>query len=200
MWSVVNYSLSVLLLSGSLSYAAVPLYRIFCERLGFEGAVGGRDKLKHSHENLMNKLKTKIPRKITVRFTAKHSSALDWEFVPEQPYMDVDIGEAALCFYKAKNLSDTPLIGIASYNIVPFDAAPFFNKVQCFCFEDQMLGPKEEVEMPLFFYIDHEYDLNPRLKDVNTINLNYTFFKSGENIPVEEKLAKRAFDDYQQNK
>ena len=94
--------------------------------------------------------------------------------------MKVIPGETALAFYTAKNNSDKAIIGVATYNVIPSKAALYFNKIQCFCFEEQRLEPGEEVDMPVFFFIDPEMLNDPSLCNVNNIILSYTFFKTGE--------------------
>uniref|UniRef100_A0A8C3LXJ8 Cytochrome c oxidase assembly protein COX11, mitochondrial n=1 Tax=Chrysolophus pictus TaxID=9089 RepID=A0A8C3LXJ8_CHRPC len=95
-------------------------------------------------------------------------------------------GETALAFYKAKNPTDKPIIGISTYNVVPFEAGQYFNKIQCFCFEEQWLNPQEEVDMPVFFYIDPEFAEDPKMAKVDSITLSYTFFeaKEGQHLPL----------------
>lgn len=94
-------------------------------------------------------------------------------------------GETALAFYSATNLTDHPITGIATYNVIPFSAGQYFHKVQCFCFEEQRLNPNEQVDMPVFFYIDPEFDDDPAVYKVNEITLSYTFFES----TLEEELT-----------
>ncbi|CAI9724239.1 cytochrome c oxidase assembly protein COX11, mitochondrial-like [Octopus vulgaris] len=95
-------------------------------------------------------------------------------------------GETALAFYSAKNPTDKPIIGISTYNIIPYEAAMYFNKIQCFCFEEQRLNPHEQVDMPVFFYIDPDFVEDPKLENVDTITLSYTFFeaKDGLKLPM----------------
>ncbi|NXT82692.1 COX11 protein, partial [Zapornia atra] len=95
-------------------------------------------------------------------------------------------GETALAFYKAKNPTDKPIIGISTYNVIPFEAGQYFNKIQCFCFEEQWLNPQEEVDMPVFFYIDPEFVEDPKMAKVDLITLSYTFFeaKEGQKLPL----------------
>lgn len=85
-------------------------------------------------------------------------------------------GETALAFYKAKNLSDEDIIGVATYSVTPAQVAPYFSKIQCFCFEEQRLNSGETVDMPVFFYIDPEFLKDPNMKGIDTITLSYTFF------------------------
>jgi len=109
-----------------------------------------------------------------------------WNFKPQQYEIKVMPGETALAFYTAKNPTDKAVTGISTYNVVPFEAGAYFNKIQCFCFEEQQLNPHEEVDMPVFFYIDPEFTADPRMEFVDTITLSYTFFESkdGLNIPM----------------
>lgn len=93
-------------------------------------------------------------------------------------------GETALAFYTATNPTDRPVVGISSYNIQPFDAAYYFNKIQCFCFEEQLLLPGEEVDLPVFFYIDPDYANDPALEYCNNVLLNYTFFEAKKGLKL----------------
>ena len=93
-------------------------------------------------------------RQLTIRFNADTAATMQWNFRPQQPIIKVYPGETALAFYTARNPTDKPIDGISTYNVIPFEAGPYFNKIQCFCFEEQRLNPHEEVDMPVFFYID----------------------------------------------
>uniref|UniRef100_A0A6I8PPA8 Cytochrome c oxidase assembly protein COX11, mitochondrial n=2 Tax=Ornithorhynchus anatinus TaxID=9258 RepID=A0A6I8PPA8_ORNAN len=125
-------------------------------------------------------------RVVRVAFNADVHAGLHWNFRPQQSEIYVVPGETALAFYKAKNPTDSPVIGISTYNIVPFEAGQYFNKIQCFCFEEQRLNPREEVDMPVFFFIDPEFAEDPRMARVESITLSYTFFeaKEGQKLPV----------------
>ncbi|XP_006793363.1 cytochrome c oxidase assembly protein COX11, mitochondrial [Neolamprologus brichardi] len=164
-----------------LAYAAVPLYRLYCQATGLGGtAVAGHD---------VEQVATMTPvkeRVIKVTFNADTHASMQWNFRPQQTEIFVVPGETALAFYRAKNPTDKPIIGISTYNVVPFDAGQYFNKIQCFCFEEQRLNPHEEVDMPVFFYIDPEFDNDPRMARVDTITLSYTFFeaKEGQMLPL----------------
>jgi len=103
---------------------------------------------------------------------------MPWTFLPEQKEVKVIPGEPALAFYKAKNNSNEAMTGVATYNVTPQKAGAYFNKVQCFCFDEQKLGPGEEVDMPVFFFIDPEILEDPNMKGVDRITLSYTFFKT----------------------
>ncbi|CAK7291289.1 Cytochrome c oxidase assembly protein COX11, mitochondrial [Vulpes lagopus] len=163
------------------SYAAVPLYRLYCQTTGLGGsAVAG-----HASDQIENMVPVK-DRIIKVTFNADVHASLQWNFRPQQTEIYVVPGETALAFYKAKNPTDKPVIGISTYNVVPFEAGQYFNKIQCFCFEEQRLNPQEEVDMPVFFYIDPEFAEDPRMVNVDLITLSYTFFeaKEGQQLPV----------------
>uniref|UniRef100_A0A0X3PTR4 Cytochrome c oxidase assembly protein COX11, mitochondrial n=1 Tax=Schistocephalus solidus TaxID=70667 RepID=A0A0X3PTR4_SCHSO len=165
-------ALSVFMLG--FSYAGVPLYRIYCAKTGggtnSEGARAKSDRVE--------KMKPVRDRKITVEFSADTYSRMAWNFKPAQKSVTIVPGETALAFYTAKNPTDRPITGIATYTVVPLDAAKYFNKIQCFCFEEQRLNPQEEVDLPVFFFLDPEFDDDPRLMRVTNIILHYTFFEA----------------------
>ncbi|KAJ2910669.1 Cytochrome c oxidase assembly protein cox11, mitochondrial [Coemansia aciculifera] len=156
------------------SYAAVPLYRLLCKTTGYMGTP--------KTEPTVRDVETLKPmeghRKLRIRFAGQVSTTLDWSFKPEQRQVSVVPGETALAFFKAYNNSDKPIVGIATYNVLPDQAAPYFNKIQCFCFDEQQLEPREEIDMPVFFFIDPEFADDPLMDDIDTITLSYTFFKA----------------------
>jgi cytochrome c oxidase assembly protein subunit 11 len=115
--------------------------------------------------------------RVKITFTANTSQALQWTFIPEQREIHVLPGETALAFYKAKNTSNEDIIGIATYNVTPDKAGQYFNKIQCFCFEEQKLKAGEEVDMPVFFFLDPEIAKDPFTRNIRTVTLSYTFFK-----------------------
>lgn len=154
-----------------LSFASVPLYRLFCQVTGYggtprvvlDGQGGAADT---------------AGRSITVRFDANVNPALPWRFKPEQHRIQVPLGESALAVYRAENLSDTPITGTATFNVTPNKAAPYFVKVQCFCFDEQRLEAHGGADMPVSFYVDPAIADDPDTKDVSTITLSYTFFRA----------------------
>ncbi|KAF9968138.1 Cytochrome c oxidase assembly protein cox11, mitochondrial [Mortierella alpina] len=109
-----------------------------------------------------------------------------WSFQPQQRQVHVLPGETALAFYTAKNKSSEDVIGIATYNVTPSKVAPHFNKIQCFCFEEQKLIAGEQVDMPIFFFLDPEFANDPDMADVDTVVLSYTFFKA-RGMPFEKQ-------------
>ena len=102
-------------------------------------------------------------REIRVKFNSDLSANMRWDFRPQQREVYVVPGETALAFFTATNPTDEPIIGVSTYNVIPFEAAQYFNKIQCFCFEEQRLNPHEQVDMPVFFYIDPEFAEDPNM-------------------------------------
>ncbi len=116
--------------------------------------------------------------RIRVTFNASVSDELPWKFVPQQREVRVLPGETALAFYKAENRGDKDIIGVATYSVTPAQCAPYFSKIQCFCFEEQRLNAGETVDMPVFFYLDPDLLNDLNMKGVETVTLNYTFFST----------------------
>ncbi|VDN33336.1 unnamed protein product [Gongylonema pulchrum] len=133
----------------------------------------------------MEKIENRL---IRVAFNADLESSMKWQFKPLQKEIYVHPGETALVFYSAYNPTDKPIVGISTYNIIPFQAAYYFNKIQCFCFEDQILNPGEQVDLPVFFYIDPEYVNDPDLEYTEQLLLNYTFFESKSGLLLPDPL------------
>mmetsp|Transcript_187 Transcript_187/g.322 ORF Transcript_187/g.322 Transcript_187/m.322 type:complete len:232 (-) Transcript_187:604-1299(-) len=173
-----------------MSYAAVPLYRVFCRMTGFGGTVktsfgnGERGDPGFLTKTTMTEIQAD-KREITIRFNADVTADMPWRFTPSQMHVKVLPGETALAFYDAENRTDEEIIGISSYNVAPAKAGIYFNKIQCFCFEEQRLKPHERVEMPVFFFLDPEFGSDPKMSDVDQITLSYTFYRA-DNISPEE--------------
>lgn len=151
-----------------LAYASVPLYKLFCEFTGFEGT----PRIASSNQTEENK------KRITVRFDANTDENLPWEFEPDAKETNIALGATKTINYKARNKGAEILTGTATFNIVPEKAAPYFNKIQCFCFEKQQLAPGESKELPVVFFVDPEIAKDPKTSDIDTITLSYTFFKA----------------------
>lgn len=117
-------------------------------------------------------------RRLRITFHGAVSDVLDWKFTPQQREVRVLPGETALAFFTATNKSDKDIIGIATYSVTPGQVAPYFSKIQCFCFEEQRLNAGETVDMPVFFFIDPEFAKDPTMAKIDTITLSYTFFKA----------------------
>lgn len=176
------------LLVGGFTYMSVLLYRIYCQSTG----KGGQAVIDEAGEKIAS-MKSIKNREIIVNFNADINSSMTWNFKPQQHYIKVVPGETALAFYTARNPTDRPVIGVATYNVLPFEAGKYFNKIQCFCFEEQQLNPDEEVDMPVFFYLDPEYAEDPFLENINDIVLSYTFFeaKEGMQLPMPGFMQKK---------
>jgi cytochrome c oxidase assembly protein subunit 11 len=151
-----------------LAYASVPLYALFCKVTGF----GGTTQVAATGPGRI------LERTVTVRFDASRESSLPWKFEPLQRQVTVRLGEEALVFYRATNLSQRPIVGTATYNVTPDLAGAWFNKIQCFCFTEQLLMPGETVEMPVTFFIDPEMANDRKYDRVTNITLSYTFFEA----------------------
>ncbi|KAK8134663.1 cytochrome-c oxidase assembly protein [Apiospora sp. TS-2023a] len=117
-------------------------------------------------------------KRIRVTFNASVSDILPWKFTPQQREVRVLPGETALAFYTATNTSDKDIIGVATYSVTPAQTAPYFSKIQCFCFEEQRLNAGETVDMPVFFYLDPDMLNDLNMRGVETVTLSYTFFKA----------------------
>jgi cytochrome c oxidase assembly protein subunit 11 len=151
-----------------VSFAAVPLYDLFCRVTGF----GGTPMIGQSAPATAGEAT------ITVRFNANTQPNLPWRFTAQQPAMTLRVGEEALAFYTARNLADRPFTGISTYNVTPAIAGRYFHKVACFCFEETTLEPGREMDMPLSFWVDPRIAEDPQTRDIRTITINYTFFRS----------------------
>lgn len=166
---------AVVLIMITLAFASVPFYDWFCRVTGFAGTTLTAD----TESTII------IDREIKIRFDGSVDRALAWEFKPVQKEMNVKIGEMGLAFYEAYNPTSEPIMGTASYNVFPFSAGSFFTKIDCFCFEEQILMPGERVQMPVSFYVDPEIVDDSEGKYIHTITLSYTFYE----IDLPEKQA-----------
>ncbi len=164
--------LAVVTMTG-VGWASVPLYRMFCEVTGFQGTT-------QRGENAPGA----IDQKVVVRFDSNVSTALGWEFKPERASETVDIGGRDMAFFTAKNLTDQPVTGTATFNVTPAQAGKYFTKIQCFCFTEQTLQPGEEIRMPVIYFVDPKMLDDPDARDIRAITLSYTFY------PVDSDAAK----------
>ncbi|KAI0777140.1 cytochrome oxidase assembly factor [Irpex lacteus] len=171
------YTSAVIIMGVGVTYAAVPLYRMFCAATGFAGT----PKVGMGKFEADRLVPVEDAKRIKVHFNADTSDALPWSFVPQQRIVSVLPGETSLAFYKAKNKSKEDIIGIATYNVTPDRVAPYFAKVECFCFEEQKLLAGEEVDMPLLFFIDKDILDDPACRNLDDVVLSYTFFRARRN-------------------
>jgi cytochrome c oxidase assembly protein subunit 11 len=153
-----------------LAYASVPLYRLFCQVTGFGGATQKAEQAPAAVPGTA----------ITVRLDANVNSALPWRFAPEQPQVRLALGETVTMLYRAENLSDQSIVGTATFNVTPLTAGQYFDKIQCFCFQEQRLAPGQSAELPVTFFVDPAILADPETKDIQTITLSYTFFRAAD--------------------
>ena len=161
----------------SLSYAAVPLYDIFCRVTGF----GGTTQIASSAPG-----STGHPN-INIRFESNITDSLNWDFYSKTKTVKIPMGEEKTIYYFARNLSDEPIVGTATFNVTPAKAGQYFMKIDCFCFVEQLLNPGESMNMPVTFFIDPDLYKDENVQEVNEITLSYTFMKSMDQSKVEEQ-------------
>lgn len=154
-----------------LSFASVPLYRLFCQTTGF----GGTPRT----ENVVLPAGA-TEQRVAVQFDANTNSRLPWDFAPVERRVNVRLGEEVLVHFSAHNRGDKPMVGTATFNVVPEKVAQYFNKIQCFCFSEQLLEPGQTVDMPVTFFVDPAMADDPDTQDVSVITLSYTFYPAGE--------------------
>ncbi len=165
---------AVALVMVSLSFAAVPFYNWFCRVTGYAGTT-----------NVSQAAPDEIlERTVTIRFDANTAPGMPWQFRPVEREVTLRIGETGLAFYEAYNPTDRTVAGTASYNVAPDAAGYYFNKIQCFCFEQQVLAPGERVTMPVSFYVDPAMVTDRDAKRVQHITLSYTFYET--ELPEEQ--------------
>ncbi|MCS6890588.1 MAG: cytochrome c oxidase assembly protein [Rhodovarius sp.] len=162
-----------------VSFAAVPLYDWFCRVTGF----GGRPMIGAAAPGAAGDVT------VTIRFVAATHPSLPWRFVPQQSAMQLRLGEEGIAFYTARNLSDRPVTGISTYNVSPDIAGRYFHKTACFCFEEQTLEPGQSVDMPLSFWVDPAMLQDAQAREIRTITVSYTFFRSLEDAARSGALA-----------
>ena len=170
------YCLSAVFAALGTAYFGVPFYSALCNSFG----LGGTPHKLTSEELDPQRMRPLdgINRPVKILFHSDVARILPWKFEPLQRFVKVQPGETALAFYQAKNESQETITGISTYNVCPEKCARYFNKIQCFCFEQQRLKPNEEVDMPVFFYLDRDFATDPNMRDVDEIILSYTFFRT----------------------
>ncbi len=171
----VTMLVGVALTMGALAWASVPFYDWFCRVTGFGGVTNVAD----SGSDVI------LDRTIKIKFDASLERDMPWTFKPVEREMEIRIGETGLAFYEATNPTNRPVAGSASYNVAPFNAGAYFTKIDCFCFEEQVLQPGESVLMPVTFYVDPEMVEDRDAKHNKHITLSYTFYE----IEVPEEQA-----------
>jgi cytochrome c oxidase assembly protein subunit 11 len=155
---------------GALVVNSVSLYELFCQVTGFGGATRRADAAPARTAD----------RVITIRFEGNVNPRLPWRFYPLAREIKVRVGERSLAHYVAKNVGGRALTGVASFNVTPAKAGPYFNKIACFCFNEQRLASGQVAQMPVSFFVDPAILKDRNLDDVEVITLSYTFFKSAK--------------------
>ena len=158
-----------------LGFAAVPLYRMFCQATGFAGTP--KRATEDEAVSAARLAASAGAPTISIRFDA-NTDHIPWLFKPNQVTQTVQMGERSMATFEAQNLSSEPITGSASFNVEPDYAAKYFNKIQCFCFTQQTLQPGQKVEMPVIFYVDAAALKDEDMKDVQQITLSYTFHRA----------------------
>jgi cytochrome c oxidase assembly protein subunit 11 len=164
----------VVVLMVGASYAAVPFYDWFCRATGFNGTTQVATAAPSA---------APLTRKIFVRFDANVGPGLPWKFEPEQTEIEVRIGEVVTVFYSVTNQAARTTAGVAAYNVAPLTVGAYFQKINCFCFTEQTMGPGEKREMPVVFYVDPQLAKDSENDGLNTITLSYTFYPVRETAP-----------------
>ncbi len=175
--------LAIILGMLALSYASVPLYRLFCQVTGFGGKA---DQVSAASGEIFD-------REITIRFNSDVNSNLPWDFKPDTPEVKVKVGQEMLISFTATNLSREAVAGTAMYNVTPGAAGKYFNKTQCFCFNYQLIAPGKTVHFPVVFYIDPKIMKDRENDGLKTITLSYTFFKADS--PELEQALEAFYND-----
>lgn len=165
---VVAATVGTVMAMGSLGWAAVPLYNLFCKVTGYGGttatAAAGSDRV--------------LDRTVLIRFDASRERDMPWSFEPVQHTMRVRLGATNIAFYEASNPTDHPVAGTAAYNVAPYAAGSHFVKIDCFCFEEQVLAAGETASMPVTFYVDPAILDDPEAEGIPEITLSYTFYQT----------------------
>ena len=185
-----NRRVGLIALAGALfmlgmGFASVPLYRLFCQVTGFGGTTQRATAAEANGVQAQA-----VP--ISVRFDGNVSAGLPWKFGPEQVTQEMKIGERKIAYFKAQNLSDEPITGVASFNVEPELAGLYFKKVQCFCFNQQTLQPGHSIDMPVLYYVDPAILKDPETADIKQITLSYTFHKSADQSAAKAAAGKAA--------
>ena len=165
-----------------LSFAAVPLYRMFCAMTGYGGTT----------QRVYAAPAAPGERTLTVRFDSNVAGGLPWAFEPETRQITLRTGETRTVFYRVTNLTDRALSATASYNVTPDQAGGYFDKLSCFCFSEQTLGPKETAEWPVVFFLDPALEKDEAMKRVDQLTLSYTFFESKKPARSAEQTAPKS--------
>jgi cytochrome c oxidase assembly protein subunit 11 len=165
-----------------MSFASVPLYRLFCSATGFGGTT-------QRAEAAPTRISARL---VTVRFETQTAPGLDWEFRPLKSSITVHPGEQAQVFFRAVNRSTVPVTAQAIYNVTPTKIGIYFDKLQCFCFSNQTLAPGQSVDLGVVFFVDPDMLTDPSTSEVRSITLSYTMFRAPETASATASAAPRS--------
>jgi cytochrome c oxidase assembly protein Cox11 len=164
---VVPCAVVIGIMLGLVAYSPT-LYRMFCAATGYSGTT----QRAYSDPSAVSE------QTVAVAFDSNVAPGLPWRFEPEQRSVTVHLGEQKLVYFTAENLSDESIVGHATFNVTPETSGIYFNKIQCFCFDEERLDPRQKVQMPVVFFVDASFGNDPEMQGVNLITLGYTFFRS----------------------
>ncbi len=164
--------------SGALAVYAVPLYEMFCKVTGYGGTV---QRAASNQSQLTDRV-------ISVRFDGSVDGDLPWKFRPLQVKQSIKVGETALAFYEATNLSDHAITGSAVFNVTPHKAGLYFSKIECFCFTEQTLQPGETASMPVTYFIEPDIVDDRKMDNVQEITLSYSFFFQRDEVDTDGEV------------
>jgi len=159
-----------------VSFAAVPLYDLFCRVTGYGGTT----------QRAETAPQTAVARDFTVRFDSNTAQGITWDFAPAQRTTTAQVGVEQLAFYRATNTGDAPVVGTATFNVTPHKAGQYFMKMECFCFTEQVLAPGQSIDMPVQFYLDPALMDDVKMDDVTTVTLSYTFYPAPDQSGAEQ--------------
>ncbi|MES1197446.1 MAG: cytochrome c oxidase assembly protein [Pseudomonadota bacterium] len=165
-----------------LAFAAVPLYRAFCQATGY----GGTTRVATAAAKLV------LDRTVEITFDTNVAVGMPVDFTPLQSHQTVKLGETGLAFFRVHNLSKHPVTAVASYNVVPEKVGIYFQKLECFCFKPRVLQPGESVDLPVIYFVDPELASNPETNEVRQIVLSYTYFQSADAAVAAQERAEAA--------
>lgn len=163
----------ICLLMFTLTYISVPLYKIFCQNFGLGGAV----QVDANLDLLLQNNLVSTNKYVNFWFNAQVHDTLPLTFYAENLNLKVYVGKSTLVFFNLYNYSNHDIFFSSTYNIVPYKAGLYFNKIQCFCFEDQIIEGRQSIELPILFYIDKQFLIDPVMGNINDIALSYSIFK-----------------------
>ena len=163
-----------------MSFAAIPLYRMFCAVTGFGGTPDTSGKVAPGASG----------QTVRVRFNADIDAGLPWTFAPDQTEVSLNLGDEQVAFYHAVNKSSRPVTGMALYNVTPEKVGKYFHKTACFCFNQQTLAPNQSMEFPVSFWVDPAIRTDPNTSDIKVVTLSYTFYRSLDDAEKSGALAK----------